>query len=802
MGIDLNKLNELVKVADQAGNKNGQLDVKDKKEVSVFEAEIEKLNLSEAEKNNVYSIMGLETTKVATAPANLSKKDKKALKNANERREEYTLRQLSNIVAKGYKPEQTMTELENRIGVIDNPKYQELKNEVKYVLDLTPAYNSKDDVESIKKTVKKALKAAGKWDDFHKDVLEQVEIQAEKAQRAKEYDEIKATFEAKYDKTRNNLEYVMEVVKETYKNKGSYYKDEIKDFEKNYVMLEARKIARNAIYNSDETSGRKVGNEAKEEIKANGAFDKYTKKALKGENNFWQKLAANDSDVKIAKQNQARHNKVENAKTQSKEQILDALGNKNELFEALLASELVKENADGTYDLSDLSYIIGLNVGANNKLDRHAKIDKAISEKLRTTGALSVATMLEDLSESEATKLVKLCGYEKEGKNFGKAVLHGLFGALGGAAAAGAAEATRGKTTIHNTYEANNHLELKLNGEGLDASEILGMTHAEMLEAGITVENLASGIKVVIDQTRLKDFFYQTGTHFMNAATKGAIVGGVIGFLEGLKDTGEIPITPTQFECTSLDDYKARVEKETPKYAKALTALAMTFQNEDGTWDCEGFKAFLNRTAGDGGKLNKEEFIRALKRIDIPADKKVEEKPEEEQEPEVEQAPCEGEKCNAEINEKVDSLTHKRQPGDSWMGIANAYYPCLVEKYGLWGKDGAIRKIKEALSRNEDGTLNQDTYRRLLNGGNLPETMILPAEIDGCERENGTVKKQKATGNGRSLIRNVGHESKSYNAVDGCDETQTATGKTRQEALNNLKQQTGKTYENEEELLK
>ena len=82
--------------------------------------------------------------------------------------------------------------------------------------------------------------------------------------------------------------------------------------------------------------------------------------------------------------------------------------------------------------------------------------------------------------------------------------------------------------------------------------------------------------------------------------------------------------------------------------------------------------------------------------------------------------------------------------------------------------------------------------------------MKLPAQIDGCDRvDNAQVKKLKVRGGGKAKIQTVGNGSGyyTYTAEDGCD-GQTATGSSKQEALANLKAKTGKTYTNEQDLLK
>ena len=46
------------------------------------------------------------------------------------------------------------------------------------------------------------------------------------------------------------------------------------------------------------------------------------------------------------------------------------------------------------------------------------------------------------------------------------------------------------------------HLELNLNGEDLDASEIFGMTVEDMNAAGITTSSSSLGLQILIDQSK------------------------------------------------------------------------------------------------------------------------------------------------------------------------------------------------------------------------------------------------------------------------------------------------------------
>ena len=235
-------------------------------------------------------------------------------------------------------------------------------------------------------------------------------------------------------------------------------------------MPDARVTAREAIYASDATDSKDVKRDAKEKLISDGDWNKYTEKALGGENNFGQWISGHDSDMKIARKNQARKNLVidirENGLTG--EEVHDAVDKrkaflffkkKTQLFEALVSSGLIVDMGNGKYDVSPLSELIGLHVGANYKMDRTTGDYKALAEKTKTTSALAAATELKNLTEKEAEMLVKMCGYEVEGKNWGKAILGATIGALvNGLSAAGAA-ASNPRAVAYN----NDHFELNLN---------------------------------------------------------------------------------------------------------------------------------------------------------------------------------------------------------------------------------------------------------------------------------------------------------------------------------------------------
>ncbi len=775
MGLDLTKLNEIVKVADQAGNKDGKVNVEDKKEVSVFEAELAKLGLTKEEEQDIYKSMGLEKT-----PA--SRKERRAAKKVAEGKEDIALDKLTNLVNDGVEPAKIVTELQKTFGTqAKDAKYQQIANEVGYVLSLVPTYGSKDDVEKIHDKVKKDLKAAKKWDSFHKDILEQLERQAEATQRTKEYNEIKQSFQKKYNEN-TNLEKVMDEIKAEFKDKGSYYKEilsngkfgnrlaraltfrgkKLSEFEKSYVMPQAREIVRDSVNDAPFEKSKEVKGYAEYALEQDGDYDKYTKRALGGENTFSEWVQGKDSDMKVARKNQARFNRVEKAKNQTEAEVLDALGkNGNKLLEALTTSGLITKKADGNYDLTVLFDVIVNEVGSDRYLDKHD--NKAISEKLGTYSRIKRDLGLEDtLRNKQAKKLVKLCGIDIEGANWGKIAWNTTLGGLFGALSAGGAEAARGnsahqykkhdqiQSSIHLDTDDLNNIGFKtiVNGKEIPNPDkpILNITFPEGAE---------SAARVVVDLTtnidNMKDLLLKGGKFVLSNALKGALIGAALGFLSGLADTSkkEVSIAEINFDCTKLEDYIKDVELKFPKWSGALTQIAMTFVDDKGNWDCDGFKDFLRKAAGND-ILNRKELIAALQDkqkelestatpVTTPTTTPTTTPVGGEQQTTLTTTP---EKCPVDMDETVGkkAVVHDIKFGDSWEELVEAYFPTWKECFGkLQGKDGAVRALKKALATKADGTLDNAMYQKLL-AGYIPSSISVPEQIGDCKRDGDTIK--------------------------------------------------------------
>lgn len=733
MGIEIANLTGTLKTLAEIADGNGNNIIEEGKETTVFEnyakTAVQNGQVAEADYKAIFGseIKTEEKKQVVTNP-----QQKTYSKEDVERMEKYAVTILNEEV-QAETPEKLLEKLTERLGAQANdPVYQDLQGQVKFIMNAINeiGYNSKDDVEHLEDKVKEKL-GIGKSDKFARKALKALVKNAEYVQMAKEFGEVKA----EYDKLVENgvdEEVAFKSIKAKYDDKGSYYHEFVRSrgffknkqstFEKSHIMPDARVTAREAIYASDATDSKDVKRDAKEKLISDGDWNKYTEKALGGENNFGQWISGHDSDMKIARKNQARKNLVidirENGLTG--EEVHDAVDKrkaflffkkKTQLFEALVSSGLIVDMGNGKYDVSPLSELIGLHVGANYKMDRTTGDYKALAEKTKTTSALAAATELKNLTEKEAEMLVKMCGYEVEGKNWGKAILGATIGALvNGLGAAGAA-ASNPKSVAYN----NDHFELNLN-MGSDLAKFMeanSQALAGLMDQGGIINTANGFLQIIIDKNdvrRFSKFILETGL-------KSSIIGAAAGLIAGLKDDPEKPITSTQFECTTLEEYAQILESEStqkalkPEYKDALLLIATTYLKEDGSWDCEGYKMFLNKAAGNGGVLNREELIGALS--ELKKDEEVHGGDDGD----------DGDEDITPVEDEHSYSTHEKEevPAEyqnvpvidgrttSWTKIAGQY-DCLVERYGL---SDAIRMIKIAQGIN-NGDYSKETMERLL----------------------------------------------------------------------------------------
>lgn len=682
MGIEISNIknSELQKIAaeiDAQGNKNGKIDGK---ETSIFNEK----------------------------------------KNSFERAEKTVFRHLDNIIeANKTKRSGLIEALDTKLGTQkDDARYVELKTSITEVMSLMPeTYASYKDIKDQHNTVLSKLEEKGLKDDLHKEILDKLEEIA----KAEVLGAAVVKIDEQYKeaaKTETNSEKIMDSMKDSMKKDKTFKaenKDAFKYYESNIIMVNAkesvlRTIEEVAVKAND--NGKDIQNATKEALKAKGEWNKYTEKVLFGDKNIFKVIgnwAANKKSTgRMAADNRARAEKVEESKTKTEKEVLKALGKKSTVFEALVSNELISQKEDGSYDLSVISSIIRQNVGANYKMDRNAKIDKAISEKLRTTGAAAIATQLEDLTEGEAKQLAKLCGYEIEGVNWKKVIIGGILGLMAGGAAGAAGTAMQpNKSVLVEGDVVNHNLNLTLNGDFDPAA--LGP-----LPEGITATQTGTGVTIkiaqqVVQPDRLVKFIKNLWD-FAPTTIVPALVGAALGALAGLEDKGEVPETVTQFSETDITKYLERVRKETPEYATILEPLAMSFI-KNGKWDVEGYKQLLNSAAGDGGKLNIEEATGMVQESYRKKDAPVEEVKEQtvvtnEKEPDPDRLKTS--QHTTKIQEKVPTIDGSKT---TWAKIAGQYGN-LVKDYDV-SKAIRILKLAQAINNGDYSKENLEELMKL-----------------------------------------------------------------------------------------
>ena len=780
MGLDISKIKnaELKKLAYTADKDNNNS--LDKEEFSVFKSEaIEKEGISAKDFNQA---IGLYVTNPSEATAATPVTETKVEKEVMTPKNKTARKSVEDSITKYAKsqklvPEDLMAALK---AEFKNPEYASTLADVEKIVNTVIAkdYNSKEDIESIKKEIKKQ----DKLDKFQEDVLDQVVKMAKTEQVAREANVLVGLYkEAKAEQGENvNFTKLEDAVKNKMEERGlkneSYYSDEAFDELKKYISGDSKIVHDERIKTTKGETLKDVKKELKSEV-AKG--DKVATKTIK-EHKGTQKTAA-------------RHNRYESNYVDlgqvSEKYLIDELGEK--LYEKLNRSYLYEhQNEDRSYNVRSLAekilYRAGYDYVVNQSKDIEASELRNIQVELKQlTG--------QDFSEGEVKKLLKLSAIDREKNDRGKALAKAL--PLGTVPAAIAGFLSSAKLNVTQT--------VNITMASSEASKII----EDLKSQGITADtvNLTDGqVGIRIRQEVLKD---PRALNTLMSAGIGILASAVLALIFGEgKEFEKSCIALADFDFkneryTDFEQYEKYVKERYPEAkANAIIALAELCKDENGKLDAAKYDSMMKQIAGVGSNMNCAE----LKGGSLYAtDKVTETKTEKEEQCE------EGEDCKAIVTEEktkdkeiTEDLTkiHNTTYGDTWQGLVEAYYPDLIEKCGgLWGKNGAIRALKVALANGD-----AEVLKKLLNGGNLPQTIKLPSSINGVERQDGTVKKQKVSGNGKSQLKEVGKDeikvtqipgTTTYKAIDGCDEKQDpAYGDSKEEAVANLEKQTGKKY--------
>lgn len=773
------------------GNADKELKADEKEAIKFFEDKMEEAFLAGKINEETFNeAMGLYKSAPAATTEEIEVENKKGETKADKKvkltKEEKTdIKNKENAVLL-YLAEINLDEkLNNRADILkdlerrikdqnDDAKYIELKKAVADVLALMPEkYNSLKDIERNHDDILKQMDNKGIKDDFHKEVLKKLETFAEKevrnvakAQVLKLYNETSKKTEQGTDKTD---EQIMDSVKKELEAKKQFkgaVKDAFEAYENGTIMKNARAAVSDAIKQVKNLQKNKDIRQAAKEILINeGKWDKYTDKAMNNKN-LEDVAEGRSSYGKDRAEKQAIANRVESSKQQTKKEVLDTLGRSGVLYEVLNSSGLITVDDNKNVDLTALSDLIGPYVGADDTLNRHAAKDKVISERINLQTALSLATELSSLSESEGVKLAKLCGYEIEGKDWRKIILSALAGALAGAgiAAGSAAALPRQKVLVQGDI-VNHNLNLNIDGVFNKDALMNGMT-----QDGVSFTETETGLVINIAQTVIQpDRLIKLSKRLVDFGLAGALPGAALGALEGLKDKGEEAVHPTNIEAKTFEDYVQFITEhlknaKKAEYTDAFICLAASFIDKDGNWDKKAFLDAVGAQGGFGGVVNAAEAPDACKeKVSTEGAQGAEQTGETEDDILNKIVVERKDKTKENPVEKKLYKEYEVQPGNKWETIVAAFYPGLEAKYGrmydLWKdgkriKKGAIGALKDAL-----GAHDPEMLKKLRNEGNIPPVLNLPLEIDGIKLDpNGDPKEVTVSGNGKTTLKEAGEK--------------------------------------------
>lgn len=652
------------------------------------------------------------------------------------------------------------------------------KAEVQTVMALMPAeYASTEEVGKKHKEIEKKCTT-----DFQKKILKELENMAKNECAAKAL----ANIEDLYKKQDETLtpEQRMANIKENAENKKEFkgdFKNAFKAFEQRLIAAASQDALAQVglVDDADKTKGKQVIKEAKKHLDD----DKYTKTAIDGDRNIFKRALnwakGRKTIVKDAAEIQGRKNNVKKHVVQSHTEVAKALGNKMDKFYKLHDAKIVTMDKNGNWDLSKLSELIGNQIGTDYRLNREHKKDELVAEIANVQSKLEAIQGLSEFSEDEAKALVKLCGYDIEGKNAARAIFGGLAGAVAGAAvglgAAKGAEATLPHEFKRGGAEyALDPIEIKTD---LDMSKVNNATYPDGVSvnaSGNIVLNIAMLIK---DGTSIIDCSTLLGEMALRTALPVALVGAALGTLEGLKDKGQEPVLSVGFEEQTYEDYCRMLEAGPNKEYAAIGKMIAGSFVVDGKWDREGYKDFLNRAAGNHNTLlNRDELIGALlerqKELQKQGTTPVNTTPTTPINPNGEEEHSYATKDeHTPVYTDVPTIDGTKT---GWRQIAGQY-DCLINTYGP-AKAIRIIKIAQAINngdyskenierllelslkgrqymRNVEG-IDYRVYINALDATYLGKDVKVPVSLAGCDRDDSKSLKVNGArrGNGNQTV--------------------------------------------------
>ena len=363
MGLDISKSTNaaLKKLENQCDVKDYKFGILNNEEFIDFKTQATQLKgISDEDFNQACGLYKSdeakrESAKLTTKPdnKNLTKEDKKLEK---ERK---------NLLVKTIKAS-TLDTLEDNLKYYNSDASQELVNEIKAVKDFVVSqnFNSKDDVEALKKKISKNVQ----FSDFQKDLVDEFVELAKKKQIATETAKLVELFNSikkEYSDTKRTLNYTAMLKDLDAKMKAnglkgkSYYSKEAYEGLKTHLK---ENLEKEALQKYDEmTPGEKsvsvsgVKKRLKEQYEKD---DKFTKNAI---NEF-------DLVAGVTKRRLNIERAQKKLETISKKDLISKLG--TELF-VKLESYLESHKTGDAYNLTGLSEAIRAAIGADEEMNSY-----------------------------------------------------------------------------------------------------------------------------------------------------------------------------------------------------------------------------------------------------------------------------------------------------------------------------------------------------------------------------------------------------------------------------------------------
>jgi hypothetical protein len=287
MGLEISKIvnEQLQKLAYLKDANNNSILEGD--EISIFKEEAAKIEDITAEDfNETMGLFKSEEAKAMTAPEEAKVKRTPAEKQEINRARETVFRYIDILTGKCTR-EDLIEQLYERLNLQkDDPRYVEIKADIEKVMSLMDeSYESFKDINKAHLSTLNKMSKEGIRNPYYEKILRKLEKIAKTEVGATAQEEIAARYEelaSEESETKKTDEEIMEQIKAEYKTDKKYNKENrfaYRTFEEKTFIKDAKQKVYNTIdENNEDTKWSKISKKAKDELKADGEWDKYTKK--------------------------------------------------------------------------------------------------------------------------------------------------------------------------------------------------------------------------------------------------------------------------------------------------------------------------------------------------------------------------------------------------------------------------------------------------------------------------------------------------------------------------------------------